>query len=192
MVFLRFLLPAASLLLFFSLRLLVKFPQLWVRSFLIFKIIKPNLHIDETQRVVWKNSHTCKLLKSLNIQIDETHNCHKVSKTKTSWVSSWSLLPSVGHGQFKLDHAGPQVKQIDGLGGDISSDLYRPQSQDEIVEFFFFVALSYESNLQLGCFWWKISTSSLKTFFYKFCAYFCKSHVQTWELRFSQIYMIEG
>ena len=76
--------------------------------------------------------------------------------------------------------------------GDISSDLYRPQSQDEIVEFSFFVALSYESNLQLGCFWWKISTSSLKTFFYKFCAYFCKSHVQTWELRFSKIYMIEG
>ena len=36
--------------------------------------------------------------------------------------------------------------------GDISSDLYRPQSQDEIVEFSFFVALSYESNLQLGCF----------------------------------------
>ena len=76
--------------------------------------------------------------------------------------------------------------------GAISSDLYRPQSQDEIVEFSFFVALSYESNLQLGCFWWKISTSSLKTFFYKFCAYFCKSHVQTWELRFSKIYMIEG
>ena len=76
--------------------------------------------------------------------------------------------------------------------GDISSYLYRPQSQDEIVEFSFFVVLSYESNLQLGCFWWKISTSSLKTFFYKFCAYFCKSHVQTWELRFSKIYMIEG
>ena len=36
--------------------------------------------------------------------------------------------------------------------GAISSDLYRPQSQDEIVEFSFFVALSYESNLQLGCF----------------------------------------
>ena len=34
--------------------------------------------------------------------------------------------------------------------GDISSDLYRPQSQDEIVEFSFFVALSYEYNLQLG------------------------------------------
>ena len=50
-------------------------------------------------------------------------------------------------------------------GGAISSDLYRPQSQDEIVEFSFFVVLSYESNLQLGCFWWKISTSSLKTFF---------------------------
>ena len=33
----------------------------------------------------------------------------------------------------------------------ISSDLYRPQSQDEIVEFSFFVALSYEYNLQLGC-----------------------------------------
>ena len=79
------------------------------------------------------------------------------------------------------------------ITGDISSDLYRPQSQDEIVEFSFFVALSYESNLQLGCFWWKISMSSLKTFFfYKFCAYFCKSHVQTWELRFSKIYIIEG
>ena len=38
------------------------------------------------------------------------------------------------------------------ISGDISSDLYRPQSQDEIVEFSFFVALSYESNLQLGCF----------------------------------------
>ena len=35
--------------------------------------------------------------------------------------------------------------------GAISSDLYRPQSQDEIVEFSFFVALSYEYNLQLGC-----------------------------------------
>ena len=52
--------------------------------------------------------------------------------------------------------------------GDISSDLYRPQSQDEIVEFSFFVALSYESNLQLGCLWWKISMSSLKTFFTNF------------------------
>ena len=49
--------------------------------------------------------------------------------------------------------------------GAISSDLYRPQSQDEIVEFSFFVALSYEYNLQLGCLWWKISTSSLKTYF---------------------------
>ena len=39
-----------------------------------------------------------------------------------------------------------------GVYGAISSDLYRPQSQDEIVEFSFFVALSYESNLQLGCF----------------------------------------
>ena len=57
---------------------------------------------------------------------------------------------------------------------------------------FLFVALSYESNLQLGCPWWKISMSSLKTFFYKFCAYFGESHVQTWELWFSQIYMIEG
>ena len=45
--------------------------------------------------------------------------------------------------------------------GAISSDLYRPQSQDEIVEVSFFVALSYEYNLQLGCFWWKKSTSSL-------------------------------
>ena len=35
--------------------------------------------------------------------------------------------------------------------GAISSDLYRPQSQDVIVEFSFFVALSYEYNLQLGC-----------------------------------------
>ena len=35
--------------------------------------------------------------------------------------------------------------------GAISSDLYRPQSQDETVEFSFFVALSYEYNLQLGC-----------------------------------------
>ena len=43
------------------------------------------------------------------------------------------------------------VKNI-RIVGDISSDLYRPQSQDEIVEFSFFVALSYESNLQLGCF----------------------------------------
>ena len=49
--------------------------------------------------------------------------------------------------------------------GAISSDLYRPQSQDETVEFSFFVALSYEYNLQLGCLWWKISTSSLKTYF---------------------------
>ena len=32
--------------------------------------------------------------------------------------------------------------------GAISSDLYRPQSQDEIVEVSFIVALSYESNLQ--------------------------------------------
>ena len=38
------------------------------------------------------------------------------------------------------------------LPGDIASDLYRHQSQDEIVEFSFFVVLSYESNLQLGCF----------------------------------------
>ena len=91
----------------------------------------------------------------------------------------WALVTQLG----TCFSAGP---------GDISSDLYRPQSQDEIFEFSFFVALSYESNLQLGCFWWKISTSSLKTFFYKFCAYFCKSHVQTWELRFSKIYMIEG
>ena len=52
--------------------------------------------------------------------------------------------------------------------GAISSDLYRPQSQDEIVEFSFFVALSYEYNLQLGCLWWKISTSSLKTYFTNF------------------------
>ena len=60
----------------------------------------------------------------------------------------------------------------------ISSDLYPPQSQDEIVEFSFFVALSYEYNLQLGCFWWKKSTSSLKTvFFYEFCDYFCKSPI---------------
>ena len=50
-------------------------------------------------------------------------------------------------------------------GGAISSDLYRPQSQDEVVEFSFFVALSYECKLQLGCLWWKISTSSLKTYF---------------------------
>ena len=53
-------------------------------------------------------------------------------------------------------------------GGAISSDLYRPQSQDEIVEFSFFVALSYEYNLQLGCLWWKISMSSLKTYFTNF------------------------
>jgi len=39
-----------------------------------------------------------------------------------------------------------------GIPGDIASDLYRHQSQDEIVEFSFFVVLSYESNLQLGCF----------------------------------------
>ena len=36
--------------------------------------------------------------------------------------------------------------------GAISSDLYRPQSQDDIVEFSFFVALSYEYNLQLVVF----------------------------------------
>ena len=30
---------------------------------------------------------------------------------------------------------------------------------------FLFVALSYEYNLQIGCLWWKISTSSLKTYF---------------------------
>ena len=73
--------------------------------------------------------------------------------------------------QRQLDLSGQVTKNkvcFLGTPGDISSDLYRPQSQDEIVEFSFFVALSYESNLQLGCFWWKISTSSLKTFFYKF------------------------
>ena len=35
---------------------------------------------------------------------------------------------------------------IQGSLGDISSDLYRPQSQDEIVEFYFFVALSYKQD----------------------------------------------
>ena len=57
------------------------------------------------------------------------------------------------------------MTQTQEIPGAISSDLYRPQSQDEIVEFSFFVALSYEYNLQLGCLWWKISTSSLKTYF---------------------------
>ena len=48
------------------------------------------------------------------------------------------------------------------LSGDISSDLYRPQSQDEIVEFSFFVALSYEYNLQLGVFDEKYPRQALK------------------------------
>ena len=42
---------------------------------------------------------------------------------------------------------------METTAGAISSDLYCPQSQDEIFELSFFVSLSYESNLQLGCFY---------------------------------------
>ena len=52
--------------------------------------------------------------------------------------------------------------------GAISSDLYRPHSQDEIVEFSFFVALSYESNLELGCFFMKDIDVKLQNFFCEF------------------------
>ena len=49
-------------------------------------------------------------------------------------------------------HLVKYLSQVDqGPEGAISSDLYHPQSQDEIVEFSFFVVLSYEYNLQLGC-----------------------------------------
>ena len=57
-------------------------------------------------------------------------------------------------------------------------------------EFSFFVFISHEFMLHLGYIWWKKLSSSLKTFFYPFCANFRRSHVRTWDLRFPQIYMI--
>ena len=57
-------------------------------------------------------------------------------------------------------------------------------------EFSFFVFIFHEFMLHLGYIWWKKLSSSLKTFFYPFCANFRRSHVRTWDLRFSQIYMI--
>ena len=80
------------------------------------------------------------------------------------WLSNQALISARARRACALRALG--LLLADGTPtGDISSDLYRPQSQDEIVEFSFFVALSYEYNLQLGCLWWKISTSSLKTYF---------------------------
>ena len=52
--------------------------------------------------------------------------------------------------------------------GDIASDLYGPQFWDDNFQFSFSVVVSCKSNKQLGYFWWKNGTSSLKTLFTHF------------------------
>ena len=72
----------------------------------------------------------------------------------------------LGKNYIVLSLTGP-VLEITPFGA-ISSDLYRPKYWDENFKFSFSVVLSKKSNLQLGCFWWKSSTSSLKTFYTPF------------------------
>ena len=52
--------------------------------------------------------------------------------------------------------------------GDMASDLYGPQFWDDNFQFSFSVVVSCKSNKQLGYFWWKNGTSSLKTLFTHF------------------------
>ena len=72
--------------------------------------------------------------------------------------------------------------------GAISPDLHRPQFWDDNFFSSFFVVASCKSNTQLGCFWWKNWTSSLKTLFPPFVLTFEKlmSRHDTFE-----VYMIE-
>ena len=90
----------------------------------------------------------------------------------------------------KKSHFGKVSTKGLSLRGAISSDLYRHHFWEDILNFPFFVFISHEFMLHLHYIWWKKLSSSLKTFFYPFCANFRRSHVRTWDLRFSQIYMI--
>ena len=59
-------------------------------------------------------------------------------------------------------------RYLPSSAGDIASDLYGPQFWDDNFQFSFSVVVSCKSNKQLGYFWWKNGTSSLKTLFTHF------------------------